>query len=622
MRLLAGSGVAALLILGASGTFGGPTVAGATPGPPPSPCTDGLQDESTTCLMPASGSITIEAAGGSGGSGAFDGAGSGGAGADVEDTVTVTGGDVLTITVGAGGEDAGANGSDTQAPGHGGSPGGAGGGDGTLGGAGQGGGAGGGGAYSSVYDGGTDLITAGGGGGGGGGGQGGDTPSGGHGGSAGGGSNGGSAPGAGGGSAGANGAESGTGGSGGGPSSLGGGGGGGGGGCDGGSGAGAANSLDNGGGGGGAGTSCGSASLTYLGATSRSKNPNFYVYDSGACDSICGAAGYVILSNIPTPPNPMATISSPGNDQTFTQNEVVPISFSCAEAADGIGLSDCYDDYGNGNDDFGSLGTLSFTEPGSTAYLNTSQTDAEYGGAQVYDVYADSYSGASAVATIYYAVTAPGAVGPPWASITAPSNNETFYEGESESTSFSCQAGSNGGTLSSCDDSTGESTASGGSGQLDTSTVGTNETYTVTATDADSQTDTYAINYNVVALPSASLGSPTGTPTYYQGESVATSFSCTEGTDGPGLSSCDDNNGKDTIGGGSGVIDTSTVGTGEHYTVTATSQDGGASTKTLTYNVAALPTASLLVGGAAASDGVTYYQGESVATSFSCAEGV
>ena len=177
---------------------------------------------------------------------------------------------------------------------------------------------------------------------------------------------------------------------------------------------------------------------------------------------------------------------------------------------------------------------------------------------------------------------------PPTATVASPSTGSTYAVGQSAPTSFSCVEGARGFGLVSCADSTGMSTAAGGSGLLDTSTVGA-RTYSVTATSATGLTSVTTINYTVLVPPTATIASPASGGTYVLGQSVPTSFSCAEGAGGPGLASCADSTGPTS--GGSGTLDTATAGI-RTYTVTASSTSGLIRTAAISYTVTDPPPGS------------------------------
>ncbi len=259
---------------------------------------------------------------------------------------------------------------------------------------------------------------------------------------------------------------------------------------------------------------------------------------------------------------PTAMISSPADGQTYVIGQHVVTTFACTEGASGPGLSSCADS--NGSD---SPGTL----------------DTSRAGAFTYTVTATSRDGQTGTDSISYTVA-----GAPTAMISSPAGGQTYAIGQEVATSFSC-ADVYGPGISLCADSNGSDSP----GTLDTSRAGA-FTYTVTATSRDGQTGTDSISYTVAGAPTAMISSPADGQTYAIGQHVVTTFACTEGASGPGLSSCADSNGSDSPG----TLDTSRAGAFT-YTVTATSRDGQTGTDSISYTVAGAPTAmiSLPAGG-------------------------
>src|SRR5205807_1349476 len=74
---------------------------------------------------------------------------------------------------------------------------------------------------------------------------------------------------------------------------------------------------------------------------------------------------------------------------------------------------------------------------------------------------------------------------------------------------------------------------------------------------------------------------------YAQGERVPTRFSCAGALHGPAVRSCRDGDGARGVGGGSGHLDTSTLGP-KRYTVVMTLTGGATKTAAITYAVVPL----------------------------------
>jgi hypothetical protein len=112
--------------------------------------------------------------------------------------------------------------------------------------------------------------------------------------------------------------------------------------------------------------------------------------------------------------------------------------------------------------------------------------------------------------------------------------------------------------------------------------------FTYRVTDPSGHSATARVTMRVAARPSASIFAPLPGGTYVAGQSVPTAFSCSEGAAGTGLLSCDDSSGANSVGGGAGHLDTSTVGH-HSYTVTAVSKTGLTDSTSIDYAVVPAP---------------------------------
>jgi hypothetical protein len=185
--------------------------------------------------------------------------------------------------------------------------------------------------------------------------------------------------------------------------------------------------------------------------------------------------------------------------------------------------------------------------------------------------------GSQAAVTLTYTVASA-----PTSSITTPANGATYQQNHALASNFTCADGANGSGISSCTDQNGH-----GSGQaLDTSTIGSH-TFTVTATSSDGLSSSSTVTYTVAGAPAIWLPQPQNGAVYTLGQAVNSYFLCADGSGGPGLASCVDQNGRAA----GAPIDTSTLGT-HTFSVTATSKDGLAASASAGYRVVAPPTVS------------------------------
>jgi hypothetical protein len=127
------------------------------------------------------------------------------------------------------------------------------------------------------------------------------------------------------------------------------------------------------------------------------------------------------------------------------------------------------------------------------------------------------------------------------------------------------------------------------------------------------------VSGEAVPPPTATINSPSTDGLYAEGQTVATSVTCSEGAGGPGISACSDNNGGSSTGGTlNGTLNTTSPGNSETYTATAASSDGQTGTASINYTVAGPPSASI---ESPSGGSYVYAQGTTVATSFHCTAG-
>lgn len=170
--------------------------------------------------------------------------------------------------------------------------------------------------------------------------------------------------------------------------------------------------------------------------------------------------------------------------------------------------------------------------------------------------------------------TMPEPPGPPSATISSPSNGQTFRLDQGVPTRFACAEAVGGPGIEGCTDSNGQSAPGG---VLDTSRLG-RFTYSVTARSEDGYPSTAQINYAVAGPPTATISSPKNGARVLQGQRVRVRFVCHEGRFGPGLSRC-----AGTVRNG-GELNTKKLGL-HTFIVRAASADGQTASRTVAYFV-------------------------------------
>jgi len=244
------------------------------------------------------------------------------------------------------------------------------------------------------------------------------------------------------------------------------------------------------------------------------------------------------------------------------------------------------------------------TDHGDGTYTATIKADSAIGSSTITAVDESVSPNLSAEATLRQ-------VGPPSARVEEPSGGGYYAIGQSVATKFSCEEAAFGPGIESCTDEQGALSLAGG--VLDTSGTG-EHSYTVTARSLDGSSATAGIRYTVAAPPTAEIYGFTSAEnkTFPLNSQVPVRVTCKEGSYGPGLESCAGSQENEPIV----YIDTSKPGSSS-YTAIVRSKDGQTGEATVEYRDAEAPTVKI-----EPATGGKYAQGEHVATSFTCTEGL
>ena len=372
---------------------------------------------------------------------------------------------------------------------------------------------------------------------------------------------------------------------------------------------------------------------------------------------------------------PMASITTPADGAVYALGQQVSSSFTCADVSGGPGISSCVDQNGNPSGspvDTSTLGSHTFTvtatnsdglvgqqsvaytvakasqaiaftsSPPSPAVFGGSYAPAATGGGSgnpvVFSVDSSSGAGVCSLGSGTVSLTGPGTcvvdadqAGNADYDAAAQQQQSFTVVKASQSIAFTSSppspavfggsyapaatgGGSGNPVVFSIDSSSGAGVCSLGSGTVSFTGPGTCVIDADQAGNADYDPAAQRQqSFTVVKPPSALIGSPADGQTFVLGQHVGTSFSCAEGADGPGISSCSDSNGASAP---AGVLDTSKTGTFA-ITVTAKSEDGLSARASIHYTVAGAPSAQI----SSPADGATYTRGQNTAASYVCHDG-
>ena len=297
-----------------------------------------------------------------------------------------------------------------------------------------------------------------------------------------------------------------------------------------------------------------------------------------------GAGGVTMVTNtynVVDPTSPVVTLTSPANGGSYLIGEAVTADYACSDPETGI--TSCVGTLADGAAlDTSAAGTgFSFTVTGTNGVgLFTEVT-------HTYDVVDDP--------------------SPPVVTLTTPANGGSYTVGQAVTVDYACSDAQSG--IESCIGTLADGAA------LDTSTVGTGLSFTVTGTNGVGGEATVTHTYDVVdsTPPVVTLSTPANGVSYTVDDVVIVDYACSDAQSG--IESC-----VGTLADGA-TLDTSTAGTGFSFTVTGTNGSALVTVVTHTYEVVAVPdTTPPVVTLTMPADGASYLVDQAVVVDYECSD--